>query len=201
MTADDEDAAKRRCCREHQHDVEESGAQAGRRGCDPAPGWVARLVEVLEALAILDRVHRAKEPFVRVRDQLALVDQASERLFHELVARLDHVEDPPLQDQEAAVDPDVGAAQLLDGGDVPLPVGRDHVRIELRTDGEEHRCFPAVTKGLDDLRKRSVRQPVAVGREELLIVAEVRLHSLQPLSDRGVQTRVDEGNPPLVQIA
>ena len=50
-------------------------------------------------------------------------------------------------------------------------------------------------------RKRRVREAVAVGREELVVAAEVRLDGLQPLADRRVEPRVDERDPPLVEVA
>src|SRR5690348_9753025 len=76
-------------------------------GCDPAPGCVTRLVERFETLAILDRVHWAKESLVRERHQLTLFDQPGEGFLHELVPGLDEIENAPLQHEEASVDPDL----------------------------------------------------------------------------------------------
>ena len=50
------------------------------------------------------------------------------------------------------------------------------------------------------ITERRVGKPIAVGSEELVVVPEIALDSLQPLSDRRVRTRVGERDSPLAEI-
>src|SRR5580765_6346499 len=111
------------------------------------PGRLAGFVHDLEHLPILDRVHHGEEAVVRIRDQLAPGDQAREGLLDELVAGLDEVDDLATEDEEAAVDADGGPAHVLDRDDVPLGVGRNEMRVELRRYTEELRRLAASVEG------------------------------------------------------
>src|SRR5262249_39661876 len=103
-----------------------------RSEIDHPPRSGARLVERLEPLPVLDRVHRAEEAVVRVRDQLAARDEAFERLLDELVTWFDDVEDLATEDEEPTVDADVGKAHVGDLRDGAVWLRRYEVRIELR---------------------------------------------------------------------
>ena len=72
--------------------------------------------------------------------------------------------------------------------------------VELRTHREEHRRLPTLVECLDEVRKRCVREAVTVRGQEG-VVADMRRYGLQPLTDRGVDPGVDEGDPPLVELA
>src|SRR5258708_37392123 len=69
------------------------------------------LVELLQALLVLERIHALPETPGSMRQQGALVDQPLERRAHQLVAGLHIVEDLLAEHEEAAVDPDIGVAQ------------------------------------------------------------------------------------------
>ena len=175
VAADREHAPQRRPAageREREH-------QAGLGSCSSwrptlAPGRAARLVQPLEPLPVLDRVHRPEEALVREGDDLAAGDQPRERLLDELVSRLDPVEQLAAAHEEAAVDPHVGVAHVLDRRDDSLLV-RDHaVRVELGPHGEELDQPAGAPERVDHLVERRVREAVAVGREELVVVVQVR---------------------------
>ena len=53
----------------------------------------------------------------------------------------------------------------------------------------------------DQRGQRGVREPVPVGGQERFVVAEVRRDRLQPLADRRVEAGVDEGDPPVLEVA
>ena len=181
-----------------------SGRQAQRvhqpgalSACSSRPtlsqGALTRLVQGLEALPVLDRVHRPEEPVVRIRDELVPRDQPRERLLDQLVARLDQVEDLAPEDEEAAVDADVQSDSCpRRASTVPSLVGRHEMGVELRPHREEHRRLLALVERVDDVWKGRIREAVAVGREEHLVVADVRLDDLEPLTDGRVGAGVDE---------
>ena len=83
-------------------------------------GAAAALVERVELLLVLDRVHRLPEALVGVGDQLFSLDQALEGLLHELLAGVDVVEHVPPKDEEPAVDPDVRLLDVLDRVNNPV---------------------------------------------------------------------------------
>ena len=165
------------------------------------PRCLTRLVQALKSLAILDGVHGAEKPLVRVGDELTIRDQTRERLFHQLVPGLDPVQNFSFQHEEAAVDPEVGAAHVLDCEDIAIPISRHDVGVELRRDREEHRCLPTLLERLDDVRQRRVGETVSVRREERLIVAEVGRDGLEPFADRRVEPGVGERDAPFVEVA
>src|SRR5690348_3046313 len=78
-----------------------------------APGGVAGLEQVLENGPVLHRVHRRPEAVIWIGDQLALFDQAVERLLYEVLAFFDEVEDLPAEDEVAGVDPDPALGDVL----------------------------------------------------------------------------------------
>ena len=69
------------------------------------------LVQFLKTLLILKRIHALPEAGVLIRQQGLLLDQPLKWLPHQFFARLDVAKDLVAQNEEAAVDPDVGAAQ------------------------------------------------------------------------------------------
>ena len=71
----------------------------------------------LQVVLVLQGVHRRPEALVRIGDQLAALDQALERLFDELFAVVDVVEDLAAEDEEPAVDPELRAGDVLDPAD------------------------------------------------------------------------------------
>src|SRR5262245_48846063 len=77
------------------------------------PGCVAARAQILQHLPVLERVHRAPEARVLVRQQLALRDQPAERLLDEILAVLDVVEDLLPEDEEAPVGPDVRPTDVV----------------------------------------------------------------------------------------
>src|SRR4051795_12577137 len=63
------------------------------------PGWDRRVGQRVEAILLLQRVHRRPEALVAVRDQPARGDQPAERLLDELLTLLEGVEDAVGGDQ------------------------------------------------------------------------------------------------------
>ena len=61
--------------------------------------------------------------------------------------------------------------------------------------------FPDVAERVHHPVEGRVREAVAVGREELLVVVQVLLDRLQPLADRRLHAGVDEGDPPVSDVA
>src|SRR6266849_4874871 len=72
------------------------------------------LVQILEALFILERVHTLPETRVFIRKQGLLLDQALKWLPHQFVPWMDITKNLVAQHEEAPIDPDVGATQRTD---------------------------------------------------------------------------------------
>src|SRR5512134_620553 len=96
-------------------------------GLPDLPGRLAARQQVLEALLVLEGVHARPEAVVGVSAQLALRDQAAERLDHQLLAGLDVVEDLAPEHEEAAVDADHRLADVLEPLHRAARVGFDDV--------------------------------------------------------------------------
>ena len=71
------------------------------------------------------------------------------------------------------------------------------MRGELRGDREEDRHLVELAEPIDHVGKRHVGEPVPIGREEHLVVAEVALDGLEALGDRGVGSGVGERDSPV----
>src|SRR5262249_49300824 len=66
---------------------------------------------------------------------------------------------------------------------------------------QETTHFTSLEKVLDVVTEWEVRQPVTVVRQKHLFSVQVRLDSLEPLSDIRLDSRVDKRNVPVVDIA
>src|SRR5919197_3440739 len=96
----------------------------------------------------------------------------------EVLARAEVVEDLAPEGEEAAVDPEVGVADVANRLDaVPVPE-RDDVELVRRPHAEEERRLVARLEGLDHVVERRVGEAVAVGGEEEVVAREVRLDRL-----------------------
>ncbi len=84
---------------------------------------------------------------------------------------------------------------------VPPLVGDHPMCVELGSHREELDELPRGAEGIDHLVERSIREPVAVGGQELVVVVEIRLDGLQPLADRRLHPGVDERDPPPPDVA
>ena len=60
--------------------------------------------------------------------------------------------------------------------------------------------FPLRSSVVDHVVQRGVRESVAVGREEVLVVSEVRADTPQALADRGLDAGVHERDPPVGDV-
>ena len=69
-----------------------------------------------------------------------------------------------------------------------------------RVHGEKRGNWLSLHEGIDVLGQWQVTEPIGVVGHEDRVIADVVLHSLQPLSDRGVDAGVDEGDPPVIDV-
>src|SRR5689334_6104740 len=105
---------------------------------------------------------------------MAALDQAVERLEHELLALLDEVEDLLAEDEEAAIDPDVGLLAGTDALHRSRLVELCEMKADRRMNRDEAGDLAALLEALDHLRQGSVGQAVAViGEEHLLVLDEM----------------------------
>src|SRR5262249_29057210 len=72
---------------------------------------------------------------------------------------------------------------------------------EVRTDTQEARDLVAPTQILDLEVERQIGQSIRVVGEEHLLADEVVLHGLESLTDVRVQPRLNEGDPPIRDVA
>src|SRR4051812_48655183 len=98
------------------------------------PRRAALGVDLFQLLTIFEGVHRHPEAVVAIGRQLVLANQAVEWLADELFSLPHIVEDLTLQDEEAAVDADVGLCDVVDRLHAPARIGIDDVIGNLRLD-------------------------------------------------------------------
>src|SRR5262245_11391470 len=103
------------------------------------PGRLRLAPQVLEILAVLERVHAAPESVVRVDDELALGHQAIERLEYQILPLLEVFEDLLAEREETSVDADDRTPDRLEGGDVVAVVRPDDVEGVGRRNAQETR--------------------------------------------------------------
>src|SRR4051794_8112746 len=134
------------------------GPSSGRGLAPDRPGWRSPVVERLEILLVLQRVHRGPEALIRVGDQLLVGDESLERLLDELLAGLDVVEDRPAEDEEAAVDSQTAVGDMVDAGDDAVVPPADDVERMGRPDRQECGDLVAGLEILDEVVDRGVGQ-------------------------------------------
>src|SRR5262245_38566544 len=91
------------------------------RGCeDPwgqggrCPRWRAGYTELIEVIAVPDRIHRMPETGMLVGEEFAVLGQAAQRcLFERLLVPAQVIEHARLEDEEPAVDPGLVLADLF----------------------------------------------------------------------------------------
>src|SRR6185369_11272574 len=93
------------------------GEHVLRTGVDPrsaSPRHISLLNHILEDLSVFQRVHGTPESLVLICLELIILDQALERLQHQLFTIADVVENLSPEEEESAIDPKVGALRSAD---------------------------------------------------------------------------------------
>ena len=158
--------------------------------------------ERFQVVLVLQCVHRRPEAFIAVGANLFRLDQPAEGAVDQIFAFLDEVEDPAVEDEEAAVDPDVRRRDVLDAADQAAALHLDRVeRVVGRPHAQERRDVLVRVVARHHIGKRRISQAVAVRRKEGLVLAEVLPHRAETLPDAAVQARVHERDAPVVDVA
>ena len=165
------------------------------------PGRTPLSEQVLELLALLERVHADPVAVVPVGHQLAARDQTLEGFVDQILARLQDVEDRLPQDEEAAVDPEARRARQLNVLDAVVSADRDDVERLAGTHRQKGRDLAATDRVLDQLGQGEVGQHVGVVGKEQVLAFQVPAHGGQALADVGVAAGLGEGDPPAVDVA
>ncbi len=171
-----------------------------RSGSHTCHGALPLLVQRLQPLLVLERVHRRPEPLVALSEDLPRRQQPLQRFLDEVLARAKLVEELPAEDEVAAVDPDVGPHHVAHGPNPPVRLHRDHVEAVVRAHREKARHRVLLPGAGDHPREIGIRERVPVVGEEELVVGEVVADGTQPLADRRPRTRIDEGDVPVVDV-
>jgi len=137
-----------------------------------------------------------------VRDGLELAHRGQPRecVADQVLTLVQDVEDLLLDDEEPSVDPDVQVDRRPQPGDPGIGAELDCVERRLRRHREQARGDVAGHHVVDDLVHRRVGQHVAVVGQEGVIVLQEGPDPAQPLTDRGVDAGVDEGDLPLADV-
>src|SRR6266511_151839 len=166
------------------------------------PRRPSALHERFEIVLVLERVERRPEAVVRIGDELAPLDQATEGLFDQILVLTQEVEDLATEYEVAAVDPQVRFRHGLDAlNEVTIGELDDVERVAVRANAEKAGRLPTSQDARDHVRQRCVGEGVAVGGEEDLVVLEVRARGPEPLTDACLQPGVDERDPPILDVA
>ena len=116
-------------------------------------------------------------------EQLIGLDQPPERRLDQLLAILEIVEDLGAEDEEAAIDPQIGVGGGLDAIDLAARLHLDEMQAERGAHCEETGDLAALLEGLDHGRQIDVGEAVAVIGEEHLLALDMRAHGKQALAD------------------
>ena len=179
-----------------------ASTEAGPGGRIEEPRHRAFLDEVLEDLLVLQRVHRAPEAFVPEGHELVGFDQALEWRLDEFITVAHVVEYLLAEDEEAAVDPEIGVLAGADALDLPARPHVNQMQAERRPHRGEAGDLSARAEGLDHFRQIDVGKTVAVVGEEHLLARDMLAHRPQPLADIAPDAGVDHRDAPvLLRIA
>src|SRR3989475_1836233 len=165
------------------------------------PRRVAPGVHVVQALLVLERVHRRPEPIVAVGQQLVLGEEPLERVRHEVFAVPQVVEDLALENVIPTVDAQTGLRGLPNARDLAAGSRYHEVIAQMRLHAEKARDPAVSSEMLEFRRQRQVGQAVGVVREELTFAGEVRLDGAEALPDARVDPRIDERDTPIADVA
>src|SRR5882757_5807817 len=125
------------------------------------PRYRAFLDEVLEYLLVLQGIHRAPEAFVPEGHELVGFDQALEWRLDEFIAFAHVVEYLLAEDEEAAVDPEIGVLAGADALNLPARPHVNQMQAERRPHRGEAGDLSARAKRLDHFRQIDVGKAVA----------------------------------------
>ena len=159
------------------------------------------LVQLLEALLVLERVHALPETGALVGQQGLLLNQPLKGLPHQFLARLQIAEDLLAHHEEATVDPNVAATQRANLPDHALRLDVDNVKTRSGLHQQQRSDGVALPEGLQHGREWDIAQAVAVVREKHVFALQVGLDRFEPLADVGVGSGLHEGDRPVVDIA
>src|SRR5579883_20645 len=163
-----------------------------------APGHRPPLDQILEALLVLERVHRPPEAFMPDRHELVGLDQPAERRLHQLVAVGHVVEDLLSEDEEAAIDPQVGILAAAQPLDLSAFVDIDQMQAERRPHCQEARDLAAGPEYLRHLLQVGVAKTVAVVGVEHFLARHMVPHGPEALSNVPPNAGVDHRDAPVL---
>ena len=121
-------------------------------------------------------------------------------LAQDVLARQDVVEEALVHDEEPAVDAEPYLRDVGDRADAAVRLSLDDVARVVGPDAQERGRPTAGRREVDHLVERRVGEPVGVVGEEPLVTVEVVAHGHQPLPHARLVPRVDERDPPIVDV-
>src|SRR5690348_4483122 len=174
--------------------------QAGSVGKAPRHG--APLDQILQALLVLERVHRPPEALVPDGHELVGLDQPAERRLDQLVALGHVVEDLLPEDEEPAIDPEVRILAVAQSVDLSAFVDVHQMQAERRPDRQKAADLAAGPEHLRHLLQVGVAETVAVVGVEHFLAGNVIAHGPEALADVAPDAGVDHRDAPvLLRIA
>src|SRR5258708_6242788 len=126
------------------------------------PRFIATLNHLFEYLLVSEVIHCSPDPIILVGHQLSRLNEAVERLNDQFIAFFDIMEDFTSEDEEAAIDPDVGFLACPDSPHDPLFVKLSEMKVDRRVNGDEARHLPAPFAAIDHVRDGAVCQAIAI---------------------------------------
>src|SRR5262245_21871630 len=166
------------------------------------PRRIAPGLHVVEPLLILEGIHAGPEAGVPVGQQLLLPNEVAKRLLDEFLAGLYRIENGPLEDEEAPVDPQPRVLSVPDVVNQPGIVDVDDVERVGGPHGQKARGHVVATEVIEIRRQVQIGEAVGVvGHEHVVVVTQEALHGLQALPEVRVQAGVDERDPPVLDVA
>ena len=108
-----------------------------------------------------------------------------------------------LEDEESAIDAYISVVNGMDSGNqaaVAL-LQRNQVIAEVRPDAEKAGDLALLVKVVKLLGKGHVGEAIAVVRQEFFFSFQILLDRFQALADIGIDSRIREGDAPIMDIA
>src|SRR5207245_10480664 len=107
----------------------------------------------------------------------------------------------PPEGEVAAIDAQIRAVDVGDRRDDAVTPNRDEVAAEIRPDGGEAGNLAAAIKVGQLSIEGQVGEAVGIISQKHLVVDQMPLDRFEALADVGRGAGVDEGNPPIVDVA
>src|SRR5215469_4991673 len=165
------------------------------------PRRFALSMQILQLLHLFECIHAGPKAVVSKGKEPTRRNKSAERFLYQFLAFSQVLKDFPSQYKEPSVDACSRSANMLNALYHASLINRDHVETGFWFNTDKAGQALAFQELVDYGVEVHVRQTIGVVGKERLLILDVLLHHFQAHSNVRVETGIDEGDAPIVDIA